>query len=150
MTAGVVTTPAPTIAPTAAVARIDTRVKVYGNCMRPSVEPAEIVLACADYGVLVEGLHWTSWTTASATAVGTLVYNDCTPNCAEGQPPRTRYQDHPYRPRSRRRRAGCLVADSGVPRTSGIQDRSVPGRPAASAYSADLTALLRDFGIAHP
>jgi hypothetical protein len=83
-TAGAVTTPAPTIAPTAAVARIDTRVKVYGNCTTPSTEPAEIVLACADYGVLVEGLHWTSWTTASATAVGTLVYNDCTPNCAEG------------------------------------------------------------------
>lgn len=84
VTAGVVTTPAPTIAPTATVARIDTRIKVYGNCTRPSIEPAEIVLACADYGVLVEGLHWTSWTTASATAVGTLVYNDCTPNCAEG------------------------------------------------------------------
>jgi hypothetical protein len=66
------------------VARIDTRIKVYGNCTRPSIEPAEIVLACADYGALVEGLHWTSWTTASATAAGTLVYNDCTPNCAEG------------------------------------------------------------------
>jgi hypothetical protein len=67
-----------------AVARVDTRIKVYGNCTTPSIEPTEIVLACADYGVLVEGLRWTSWTAASAMAVGTLVYNDCTPNCAEG------------------------------------------------------------------
>jgi hypothetical protein len=74
---------AATTAPPGAVAA-DTHIKVYGNCTTPSIEPAEIVLACADYGVLVEGLHWTSWTTASATAVGTLVYNDCTPSCAEG------------------------------------------------------------------
>ena len=49
------------------------------------MEPTEIVLACADYGVILEALHWTSWTTTSATAVGALVYNDCTPDCAQGQ-----------------------------------------------------------------
>ena len=38
----------------------------------------------ADGGALVNGLRWTSWTAASATAVGTLVYNDCSPDCAEG------------------------------------------------------------------
>ena len=64
--------------------RAGTRIKVYGNCTTPSIEPAEIVLACADYGVLVEGLRWTSWTAASALAAGTLVYNDCRPDCAEG------------------------------------------------------------------
>jgi len=80
---GVVTTPAPAFV-TRAVARAGTRIKVYGNCTTPSIEPAEIVLACADYGVLVEGLRWTSWTAASAMAAGTLVYNDCTPDCAEG------------------------------------------------------------------
>jgi hypothetical protein len=79
----IVTTPAPAFM-TSAVARVDTRIKVYGNCTTPSIEPTEIVLACADYGVLVEGLRWTSWTGVSAMAVGTLVYNDCTPNCAEG------------------------------------------------------------------
>jgi hypothetical protein len=63
---------------------VDAAIKVYGNCQKPSVEPAEIVLACADYNALLEDLHWTSWTAARATAVGTLVYNDCTPNCAEG------------------------------------------------------------------
>jgi hypothetical protein len=64
---------------------IDTAIGVYGNCTSPSVEPAEIVLTCADYGEVLMGLHWTSWTATSATAVGTLVYNDCVPNCATGQ-----------------------------------------------------------------
>ena len=78
---GGVTTPAATTTPAGAV---DTRIKVYGNCTTPSIEPTEIVLACADYGALAEGLHWTTWTAVRATAVGTLVYNDCIPNCAEG------------------------------------------------------------------
>jgi hypothetical protein len=63
---------------------VDAGIEVYGNCQTPSVEPTEIVLACADYNALLEALRWTSWTATSATAVGTLVYNDCTPNCAEG------------------------------------------------------------------
>jgi hypothetical protein len=62
----------------------DTHIKVYGNCTTPSFEPGQIVMACADYGALMEGLRWTSWTAANATAVGTLVYNDCTPDCAAG------------------------------------------------------------------
>jgi hypothetical protein len=83
-TAGGVTTPAATTAPAGSIARVDTHIKVYGNCTTPSIEPTEIVLACADYGALLEGLRWTSWTAANAMAVGTLVYNDCTPDCAEG------------------------------------------------------------------
>ena len=68
----------------ASLPSVDAGIEVYGNCKTPSVEPAEIVLACADYNAVLEALHWTSWTAASATAVGILVYNDCTPNCAEG------------------------------------------------------------------
>jgi hypothetical protein len=68
----------------ASLPRVDAGIEVYGNCKTPSVEPAEIVLACADDNALLESLHWTSWTATSATAVGTFVYNDCTPNCAEG------------------------------------------------------------------
>ena len=64
---------------------IDSAIVVYGNCTSPGVEPAEIVLTCADNGELLTGLHWTSWTATSASAVGTLVYNDCTPDCATGQ-----------------------------------------------------------------
>jgi hypothetical protein len=77
------TAPAATTAPPAA-APVDAQVEVYGNCTTPTVEPAEIVLACADYGAMLDGLDWTSWTATSATAVGTLEYNDCTPSCAAG------------------------------------------------------------------
>jgi len=152
-TTGVVTTPATTTAPPAAVARVDTRIKVYGNCTTPSVEPAEIVLACADYGALLEGLRWASWTAASAMAVGTLVYNDCTPNCAEGhhhRVPGTRVTLTVAVPVHG---AGGQVVWSQIqehPQPPGIQDRPVSWRPAAPAYTADLTALLRDFGTAHP
>jgi hypothetical protein len=41
-------------------------------------------MTCADYGTIFEHLHWTSWTPTSATAVGTLVYKTCEPNCADG------------------------------------------------------------------
>jgi hypothetical protein len=74
----------PPTAPPITTAPIDTGIEVYGNCTTPSVEPPEIVLTCADYGEVLEGLNWVSWTAASATAVGTLVYNDCTPDCAAG------------------------------------------------------------------
>jgi hypothetical protein len=78
-------TTAPTTAVTTTTALpIDTAIGVYGNCTSPSVEPAEIVLTCADYGEVLMGLNWTSWTTTSASAVGTLFYNDCTPDCASG------------------------------------------------------------------
>jgi hypothetical protein len=63
---------------------IDTAIGVYGDCTSPSVEPAEIVLTCADYGEVLTGLQWTSWTATSASGVGTLVYNDCVPDCAAG------------------------------------------------------------------
>ncbi len=77
------TTAAATV-PTTAAPSIDTAIGVYGNCTSPSVEPAEIVLTCADYGEVLTALRWTSWTATSASAVGTLVYNDCTPDCAGG------------------------------------------------------------------
>jgi hypothetical protein len=64
---------------------IDTGIEVYGDCTTPNVQPVEIVMSCADRGAILQGLHWTSWTSASAKAVGTLRYNDCTPSCANGQ-----------------------------------------------------------------
>jgi hypothetical protein len=76
-------TQAPMATPTPS-ASADTSIEVYGNCTSPSFEPAVIVVACADYGWIVQDLVWTSWTSTSATATGTLVYNDCTPSCAAG------------------------------------------------------------------
>ncbi len=78
------TTVTKTTVTTTTVLPVDTAIGVYGNCTSPSVEPAEIVLTCADSGEVLTGLHWTNWTATSASAVGTLVYNDCIPDCASG------------------------------------------------------------------
>lgn len=72
------------VSPTTAPPSVDRSIEVYGDCQSPSLEPGSIILTCADAGVVVQDLHWRSWTARSAVAVGTLVYNDCTPSCAEG------------------------------------------------------------------
>ena len=81
-TASTTTVPSTTVPSTTEL--VDTTIGVYGNCTNPSVEPAEIVLACADYGSVLKGLHWTSWIPTGATGVGTLDYNVCVPDCAGG------------------------------------------------------------------
>jgi hypothetical protein len=55
------------------------------NCsLQPVVEPSTFIIACADAGIRVQALHWTSWTPKLASGYGTFWENDCTPNCAEG------------------------------------------------------------------
>jgi hypothetical protein len=51
---------------------------------RTAVRPASIMIACADGGLRLEDLTWTSWTAKSADAHGVLLANDCTPDCAQG------------------------------------------------------------------
>lgn len=65
--------------------------EVAANCDGPagsprmlSVDPATIVIACADGGIGLQDLRWTTWGAASATGTGTLWLNLCTPDCAEG------------------------------------------------------------------
>lgn len=41
-------------------------------------------MACADVGLVYEHLSWTSWTATKATAVGTMAYKVCQPDCASG------------------------------------------------------------------
>jgi hypothetical protein len=57
------------------------------NCMdmgKAQVKPGTISLACADNGIGLTHLHWTSWTPQLASAYGTTWENDCKPSCAEG------------------------------------------------------------------
>lgn len=75
---------APGTAPANPQSPVDTSIKVYGDCTTASVEPAGIVLACGDYGESLSGLRWSTWTAGAATGVGSFVYNDCNPDCADG------------------------------------------------------------------
>jgi hypothetical protein len=57
---------------------------VIANCTNPlSSEPSSIMLTCADAGVGVQDLTWTSWTASSAAGQGLLWENTCVPDCAE-------------------------------------------------------------------
>jgi hypothetical protein len=58
---------------------------VWTGCAhRPSVRPAEIVVACADGNFYVDHLRWTRWTPTEAVATGVGHRNDCKPYCAAG------------------------------------------------------------------
>jgi hypothetical protein len=61
-----------------------TRYVVLSCTDKAQVKPGTIYLACADDGLGLTRLHWTSWTPELASAYGTLWENDCKPNCAQG------------------------------------------------------------------
>jgi len=49
-----------------------------------TARPTEIVISCADAGLGVGHLTWSSWTASSATGQGSLWLNLCKPDCADG------------------------------------------------------------------
>jgi len=49
-----------------------------------TARPTEIVISCADDGLGVGHLTWSSWTASSATGQGSLWMNLCKPDCADG------------------------------------------------------------------
>ena len=51
---------------------------------KPVVAPSTFIITCADAGMGVQHLHWTSWTSKLASGYGTFWENDCTPDCADG------------------------------------------------------------------
>jgi hypothetical protein len=56
-----------------------------GNQVKPRVKPELIVLACADYGILVRQAKWSHWGEATTTTTSSQLWmNDCTPDCADG------------------------------------------------------------------
>lgn len=46
-----------------------------------SVRPASIPLACADDGIGIAKLTWTTWTATTATGLGVLWEHVCVPSC---------------------------------------------------------------------
>ena len=54
------------------------------DCEFPVQRPLQIMLTCADGGMLVTDITWNTWTSNSATGKGKYSQNMCDPNCAEG------------------------------------------------------------------
>jgi hypothetical protein len=50
-----------------------------------SREPVSITLACADAGIGVQDMLWTSWKATAATGTGLLWEKLCVPDCASGK-----------------------------------------------------------------
>ena len=54
------------------------------DCEFPVQRPAEIMLTCADGGMIVTDITWQTWSSKQALGTGIYSQNMCDPNCAEG------------------------------------------------------------------
>ena len=54
------------------------------DCEFPVQRPEQIMLTCADGGMVVTDIKWQSWDAKGATGTGTYSQNMCDPSCAEG------------------------------------------------------------------
>ena len=70
-------------APTQSYARVE-GVWTY-DCEFPVQRPEQVMLTCADGGIVVTNIMWQSWDAKGATGTGTYSQNMCDPNCAEGK-----------------------------------------------------------------
>jgi hypothetical protein len=57
---------------------------VTRDCIHEAYKPHRILIACADAGLYVTGMKWSTWKRKIAVGHGTGHINDCTPNCAMG------------------------------------------------------------------
>ena len=55
------------------------------DCEFPVQRPEQIMLTCADGGMIVTDIKWQTWNTKEAIGSGTYSQNMCEPSCAEGQ-----------------------------------------------------------------
>ena len=55
------------------------------DCEIAEYKPESITITCADGGVFVEKIQWSSWSQDGATGTGIYSENLCEPNCAEGE-----------------------------------------------------------------
>ena len=55
------------------------------NCEIETHKPELIFFTCADGGLYVEKIKWSTWTKDGATGSGVFSENLCEPSCAEGQ-----------------------------------------------------------------
>ncbi len=60
------------------------------NCLgKGVVKPKQIVLTCADAGVILTGISWSSWTANTAKGTGTLAWNTCLPETCSAESSRS-------------------------------------------------------------
>jgi len=55
------------------------------DCETAQYKPESITITCADGGIFVEMIQWSSWSQDGAAGTGIFSENLCQPNCAEGK-----------------------------------------------------------------
>ena len=55
------------------------------DCDTAEYKPESITITCADGGVFVEKIQWSTWSKEGATGTGIYSENLCEPSCAEGE-----------------------------------------------------------------
>jgi hypothetical protein len=95
------------------------------NCDRDQYKPRKVVLACADAGIWLSHLRWSSWNRARARASGTYNENLCQPDCADGRVVAAPVKVTLSRPRSCPGRAH---------RAFGLATFTYPDKPPPHAY----------------
>jgi len=55
------------------------------DCETAQYKPESITITCADGGIFVEKIRWSTWSKEGATGTGVYSENLCEPNCAEGK-----------------------------------------------------------------
>jgi hypothetical protein len=55
------------------------------DCETVEYKPESITITCADGGIFVEKIQWSTWSKEGATGTGVYSENLCEPNCAEGR-----------------------------------------------------------------
>ena len=55
------------------------------DCETAVYKPKSITITCADGGIFVEKIQWSTWSKDGATGSGIFSENLCEPNCAEGK-----------------------------------------------------------------
>ncbi len=58
---------------------------LIGNCAKPKLKPANVILACGDASLGATNVVWSTWTRKKAVGAGTGQLNDCKPDCARGK-----------------------------------------------------------------
>jgi hypothetical protein len=55
------------------------------DCETALYKPESITITCADGGIFVEKIQWSTWGEEGATGIGIYSENLCEPNCGEGR-----------------------------------------------------------------
>ena len=55
------------------------------DCETAIYKPKSITITCADSGIFVEKIQWSTWGQEGARGIGIYSENLCEPNCAEGK-----------------------------------------------------------------